>query len=187
MVKVVDLETTGLKDSSEIAQLAIMTLDDRFNIVSFNNSYFAISEEMPEQAFKANKLSKQFLQEASRGIAFNNAKEEILKELQGHTLVAHNADFEKRLLGYHLDHALDNNEWICTMLRYTPTLAIVGRNGVGYKNCNLRELTQYAINEAGITEDRLNSMYERCTGRKDTFHNSLYDVFCTSLALKILG
>lgn len=188
MFKVVDLETTGLRSSSEIAQIAIWTLDDKLKPVSFNNTYFRISAEMPDEAYKANKLTKKMLDELSGGYHFNDRKDTILEELMGHTLVAHNAAFEKRILSRHLDGALDNHEWICTMLRYTPTLAIPDRSGKGeFKYCNLTELTNYVLNEAGISMERLHEMYRNVTGREPSFHDALFDTYCTSFAFHILG
>ena len=188
MFKVIDLETAGFKNSDDIAQVAIITLNDKLVPVSYYNKYFAIHEEMPEGAYKVNGLSKSLLEKLSGGVYFEELRDEVLTELQGHILVAHNAAFERRVLGYHLNHSLDEETWICTMQRYTPTLALrdhAGNNG--YKQCNLRELTNFAITQAGITADKLNEMYESCVGSADTFHNALYDVYCTSFAFNVLG
>lgn len=188
MYKVIDLETTGLKSNDEIAQLAIWTLDDKLNPVSYSNDFFAITDEMPEEVYRVNHLTKKILHQKSGGVKFVERADEFKGMLQGNILIAHNAAFERRLLGYHLNHALDNEQWICTMLRYTPTLALKDHAGnSGYKQCNLRELTNYCIQLIGLTYEDLTAMYERATGLGASFHDALFDTYCTALDFNILG
>lgn len=191
MFKVIDLETTGLKNYSEIAQLSIWALDDKLNPVSRSNYFFSIHEEMPKEAYRVNRLSKADLATLSCGYYFEDRKEDILGELEGHILVAHNASFERRMLSYHLSGALDESEWICTMRRYTPTLALRDRAGNnGYKMCNLRELTDYVLRVINKTQDDLCEMYSRASGvdiNDVRFHDALFDTYCTALAFHVLG
>lgn len=185
---VVDLETTGFRNDDEIAQMATWVLDDNLVPISFNNYYFAIKNEMPPDAYKVNGLSKSFLFEKSGGIPFSEYKEQFIEQLNGHTLIAHNAAFEKRLLNYHLGGGLKDCDWICTMKRYTPTLALQDRAGNGgYKHCNLRELISYCLKLKGMEEQQLRDMYTRTTGEVDTFHNALFDTYCTAFAFNLLG
>lgn len=188
MYKVIDLETTGLRNQDDIVQLAIWTLNDKLNAISYANYYFDIPYEMPEKAYAVNKLSRKFLHENSGGKCFSELKEIVAGELSGHTLVAHNAVFEKRVLGEHMNHAFDGNKWICTMRRYTPTLALKDRTGNGgFKQCNLRELTAFCLNEMGIDQFELDLMYRDAVGELGSFHNALYDAYCTALAFNVLG
>ena len=188
MYKVIDLETTGLKSNDEIAQLAIWTLNDELEPVTFSNDFFAVSREIPEEVTKVNRLTKSILHQKSGGVSFAERADEIREELQGHVLVAHNAAFERRLLGHHLSHALDGEEWICTMLRYTPTLALRDRAGNnGYKQCNLRELMSFCLKIIGKTPEDIADMYNRATGQSASFHDALFDTYCTALAFNILG
>ena len=188
MYAVIDLETTGLKNNSEIAQLAIWILDDKLNPVEFSNDYFSISHEMPEGAQRVNGLTQAKLRQLSGGVSFADRAEEFKDKLKDKTLIAHNAAFERRLLGYHLDHALDNNNWICTMLRYTPALALkdpAGNNG--YKQCNLSELTLFTLRVREMHFDDLKSMYNKVTGCVAKYHDALFDTYCTALAFNTFG
>lgn len=188
MYAVIDLETTGLKNNSEIAQLAIWNLDENLKPVSFSNTYFSIENEMPEQAYRVNNLTKSMLHRLSGGVHFNDKIDWVIEELQDKILVAHNAAFEKRVLGHHLDGALNNNDWICTMLRYTPALQLRDRSGNGgFKQCNLTELTSFVVNEIGIDFDKLKDMYKRVTGVEAKPHDALFDTYCTALSFNILG
>ena len=188
MYAVIDLETTGLKNSSEIAQLAIWILDEELNPVEFSNDYFSISEEMPPEAMRVNHLDKNTLYRLSGGKSFNDRSAEIVEKLRDKILVAHNANFEKRILGYHLNHILDDNTWICTMLRYTPALALKDRAGNnGYKQCNLSELVSFTLKERNMDVNQLCEMYKRVTGKEAQFHDALYDTYCTALAFNTFG
>lgn len=187
-IKVIDLETTGLQSNSEIAQLAIVSLDGNLNPVSFKDMYFNIHEEMPEEARKVNGLTKTFLEIESGGTFFIDVADKVAEELSGCTLVAHNYAFEKKMLKYWLNGKLDDSKWICTMLRYTPTLGLKDYAGNGgYKYCNLRELTSYIRNVVGISADELTVRYESFTGKKSKFHDALFDTYVTALALSVLG
>lgn len=191
MFKVIDLETTGLRNNSEIAQLAIWTLNDRLAPVSRSNYYFNIHSEMPSEAYKANKLSREKLAHLSGGNYFDDRKEDILSELLGHTLIAHNASFEKRVLAYHLDGALNGSKWICTMLRYSPTLALRDNAGHdGYRMCSLRELTDFCLRSRGVSAEEFSNMYNKACGYSSgeaRFHDALFDTYCTAFAFHVLG
>lgn len=185
---VIDLETTGLKNNSEIAQVAIWNLDDKLNPISYSNNYFSINNEMPIEAYRVNALSKDLLYKLSNGVYFNDMKDWFIEELKDKVLVAHNASFEKRVLGYHLGGALNNNDWICTMLRYTPALALKDRSGNGgYKQCSLTELTAFVLREINMDFDKLKDMYLNVTGCAAKAHDALFDTYCTALAFNKLG
>ena len=161
-------------DNDEIAQLATWTLDENLNPIDYSNRFFSVHKEVDEGARKCNGLTKSILEIKSNGVYFDDVKDEIYEELKDYILIAHNASFERRMLGNALDHKLDNNKWICTMLRYTPTLALRDRAGKGgYKHCNLREL--------------LLNLYAKNTGSVGGYHDALYDTFCTAFAFNTLG
>ena len=188
MYKVIDLETTGLRNNDEIAQLAIWSLDDMLRPVGYSNYYYAITNEMPPSAYAVNKLSKSFLQEKSKGMSFAKSTDIVMEELSGHVLIAHNAVFERRMLGQHLNHALDNNEWICTMQRYTPTLSLRDFSGNGgYKQCNLRELVNFCLKVRDMELDDLYEIFKGVVGQAGMFHNALFDAYCTAYAFNTLG
>lgn len=190
MYKVIDLETTGLSDSSEIAQIAIIDLSDKLNPIGFENRYFNIHGEMPDAAYRVNKLSKSFLEEQSGGKYFTDCSEEIYGKLCGNTLIAHNTSFEKRILSYWYGNSLPGTDWICTMIRYTPTVGAKKIGGHGeYKNCNLRELVSFAISVKGISIEMLNALYSKMTGKaiNSDWHDALYDTFVTAFAFHVLG
>ena len=188
MFRVIDIETTGLNDDCEIAQLSFWTLDEKLRTIGFKNLYFNISSEMPKEAYKVNHLTKERLEQLSGGVYFKDRKQEILDYLKGYVLVAHNAEFEKRILNLNLDNALQDNEWLCTMKRYTPTLAIKINNGDEYKFCKLTELFNYAVEASKYTEEEVNEMYLTNTKLKVcNFHDALYDSFCTAFSFYVLG
>jgi len=188
MYAVIDLETTGLKNNSEIAQLAIWFLDEKLKPVSYSNDYYSISDEMPEGAQRVNGLTKAALWKSSGGVSFAERSEDVVNKLKDSVLIAHNAAFERRVLGYHLNGALSNNDWICTMLRYTPALALKDHAGNGgYKQCNLTELTAFVLRERNMHLEDLKAMYTNVTGRQAKFHDALFDTYCTALAFSTLG
>lgn len=187
-MKVIDLETTGLRSDSEIAQMAIWTLDDNLRPVSYKNMFFNISTEMPEGAYKANQLSKAKLEQLSNGAYFKDVKDEIKRELQGEIVIAHNASFEKRVLDCNLGEEVNVAKWVCTMKRYTPTLALKDRAGNnGYKSCNLRELVDYVLQVKNMTMEELEESYKKITGENPRFHDALFDTYCTAIAFNTLG
>lgn len=188
MFKVIDLETTTLLDSCEIAQLAMWEMDEEFQFVSHVNRYFNIHGDMPEDSYRVHHLSKYKLEELSKGIFFDDVKDEIYNLIDDAILVAHNAQFEKKILTYRFGSEIMSRDWICTMLRYTPTMKLKdNRNNGGFKYCNLRELFSFIVNESGKSVSYYNDMYKDMTGGVTNFHNALYDSFCTGLALQVLG
>ena len=192
MFKVIDLETTGLTDTSEIAQLASWTLDDNMSFVSRSNYFFNIHDEMPPAAYRANQLTKAVLEERSNGYYFEDMKGIIYNELKDAILVAHNASFERKFLNTHLDGMLESSTWICNMRRYTPTLASPDRRGFSqYKFCNLEELTDYCLKKVDITMDDLKSAYKKACGNSDVcgvrFHDAMFDAYCTAFAFRVLN
>lgn len=187
MIKVIDLETTGLEANSQIAQLAILNLDDNLDYTGYKEYYFNIHGEMPNSAYKVNMLSQEFLEKQSGGRYFEDMKNEVLEDLRNNVLVAHNASFEKKILTHQYGDSL-KCRWICTMLRYTPTVAInsASKNGE-YKHINLSELLIASLEENGETLENINRRFEDLTGRECRQHDALGDVFYTAYALKTFG
>lgn len=187
VIKVIDLETTGLDADCQIAQLAILNLDDKLDYTDFKEYYFNIYGEMPTGAYNVNGLSQKFLEEKSGGLYFDDMKSDVLAELKNNILVAHNAAFEKKVLTHQYGDAL-KCRWICTMLRYTPTLAInLKSNNGAYKHINLSELLNASLLENGETLESLNRRFKDLTGRECRQHDALGDVFYTAYGLKTFG
>lgn len=172
-----DTETTSTIPG-QICELSMITEVD-FNFVSAKNYFFAVSE-MSEGAQGVHGMSLEDTVRLSNGKVFADYKDEILSELEGATLLAHNEPFDERFISSEL--------WRCgisfkpfdrfdTMdyFRNIIKLPARSRRYGPYKNPKLSEVLDYL----NINTDKISSYTGQLFGEnKTTFHDSRYDTAC---------
>ena len=144
MSKLIFLDTEYCSATHEIAQLSYILMQGERTVCK--NFYFHVSA-MDEGSFRVNGLSTEWLQQ--NGIPTETAKEEILSDFSGATLIAHNLNADKRVLEQAFG-PLSNAFGLCTMYRFAKVLRLPG--GRPYKMPSLRELmAHYAVTEEEVT------------------------------------
>lgn len=144
MSRLIFLDTEYSSVSLELAQLSyILQQGER---VVCKNFYFRVSC-MDEGSSRVNGLTTQWLEE--NGMACESAREEVLADFSGATLIAHNLNADKRVLEKAFG-PLQNTFGMCTMYRFAKVLKLPG--GRPYKMPALRELmAHYAVTEEDVT------------------------------------
>ena len=100
-------------------------------------------------------FSTQMLEELSQGKQFSDWKDILVPILDAHTLVAHNAWFDKKFIQYEYQRLwLEYNpEVLCTMQHFTPICKLPHHHNGGYKRPKLSELLWfYNISESQVQE-----------------------------------
>lgn len=87
-----DTETTGLNEDDEIIEMGAVSL--RGEVLISNR--FCPTKEVSPGAMKCNHLSKEILKDEP---CFKDKWPELLKIFEGKKIIAHNGDFDKRILG----------------------------------------------------------------------------------------
>lgn len=90
-----DTETTGLAPG-QIAQLSMIIQEDNQKIRALN--YFFTIDYITAEAEQVCGRGIEFYREASKGLRFKDYHKEILEELKGSTLIAHNIKFDENFI-----------------------------------------------------------------------------------------
>lgn len=90
---ILDTETTGLDSSAEIIQIALVNMDGECLFSSYVRPTTPIDED--DEAFFINNISQAMVENAP---AFPAIHPELVKHLSGKTVLAYNADFDRRML-----------------------------------------------------------------------------------------
>jgi len=153
-----DTETTGLPKNYQaplddflnwprLVQLAWSLYDSEGNHwESYNYIIQPVDFIIPEEATKIHRISQ--AKALAEGVAVNSALEHFLADASSAgQLVAHNIDFDEKILGSELLRAKLSNPFatatkICTM-RSTASICKIDNGRGGYKWPNLTELYRY--------------------------------------------
>lgn len=116
-----DTETTGLDEQAEIVEIAILALDGACLL----STYIRPSIPLTSAAMAVHGITEEILANAP---SWPEVAPQVFTFLNGQTVVAHNADFDARMLAqtnqrYGLT-CPDPRNWICTMKMLTA-----GNNG----------------------------------------------------------
>lgn len=142
-MKVIFLDTEYSSSSAELAQLAYVLVDGQ--IRACKNFFFRV-REMDEGSLRVHGLTREWLEENGRDCA--SARDEVLGDFSGATLVAHNLNSDKKVLEKAFG-PLPNRFGMCTMYRFARVLRLPG--GRPYKMPSLRELmAHYGVEDAAV-------------------------------------
>ncbi|XXM90202.1 exonuclease domain-containing protein [Candidatus Hodgkinia cicadicola] len=93
---ILDTETTGLTENDRIIELAVMEFKLNKPAKKLYHSYFKPgSTRVSKEAFKIHGVSDEFLKTQPE---FKTEANKILKTINCNKLIAHNAEFDKRML-----------------------------------------------------------------------------------------
>lgn len=174
----IDTETTGLSAySSQIAQLSYLIVEDG-EILQAKNFFFTV-DKVDEGAEQVHGLSKEILEELSKGKAFKDYAEEISRDFTGKTVIGHNVNFDLGFLREELNRigiTLDIKNSFCTMHYYTDICRIGYNSYYGtYKWPKLEEV----INCLGLNSKDIYNKTVSLFGESKEFHDSRYDITAT--------
>lgn len=131
-MKVIFLDTEYSSSTGELAQLAYLLVED--GACRCENRFFRV-QEMDEGSYRVNGLSKEWLE--ANGEDYESARQQVLSDFDGATLVAHNLNSDKHILEKAFG-PLPNRYGMCTMYRFARVLRLPG--GHPYKMPSLAEL-----------------------------------------------
>lgn len=162
---------TEYNSAGELAQLAYVLWER--GCARAKNFYFCISG-MDECAKRVNGLDSDWLRE--NGMTYAGARDEVLADFSGATLLAHNLNADKRVLERAFG-ALPNAYGLCTMYRFARVLKLPG--GRPWKMPSLRELmAHYAV-----TEEEAAAQMERDFGCCGAAHDARWDAEAVRLCV----
>jgi DNA polymerase-3 subunit epsilon len=110
---ILDTETTGLGEEDEVVQVCVIDLDDRVIL----DSLVRPRCEIGEGAKQVHHIDEEMVKFAPRYAHLHECLRDIL---DGHTVIAYNAAFDKRIL-YQSKYSSDGlvkSDWECAMLQY---------------------------------------------------------------------
>lgn len=145
-----DTETTGISDSGPVyeghrlVEVAAVICDDGFEFQEYQ-SYLNPQCEVSAGAFQVHGLSNDFLADYP---LFEEQVDAFLNFIEGHTLIAHNAQFDIAFLNYELERIGKKPlEEYCP--RIIDTLAIARKKYPGQKNSLDALCQRFQISLAG--------------------------------------
>ncbi len=149
---IVDTETTGLNDTDEIIQLAIIDLSGKVLL----NTLLRSTKPVTPEARTVHGITDQSLDEAPSMV---EVYDEIISLIGNRHLVAYNAEFDKRMLRqtcerYELPE-LASSVWDCVMVKY----AYFWGND---KNTRKRQDLSAACIQQGIAIDEVHDAAQDC-------------------------
>jgi len=167
-----DTETTGLSPG-QIAQLSIIIDEDGKEPIGKN--YFFEIDYITSGAQEVCGRGIEFYKQASGGKRFKDSMHEILADLDGATLIAHNLSFDENFISTELwrqQVIFKPADRFDTMLYFKDICKIVGKNG-RIKNPKLEEL----VNFFNINRDKITKYSEQLFDTDNTggFHDARYD------------
>lgn len=167
-----DTETTGLAPG-QIAQLSMIIEEDDGSVRAKN--YFFEIDYITSGAEEVCGRGVEFYKDASNGKRFADYCEEIYKELENATLIAHNLEFDENFIStefWRQNIVFKPAGRFCTMKYFKDILNIIGKNG-RVKNPRLEEL----VDSFSIDKEKVRTYSEKLFGTNDTggFHDARYD------------
>lgn len=184
-----DTETTGLDSyTNQIGQLSYVILGENYDVEIAKNFYFSV-DHVEEGASRVTGLTKESLEELSKGKKFEDYAEEIYQDfLKPDILVAHNLGFdlafirmEFKRLGYDVDAFAECKRTCCTMRYYTDILQIPHCYYI-YKFPKLEEVINYLGVSSSVLEEETMNVFN--TDNETGYHDSRYDVVSTMYIYK---
>lgn len=139
---VLDTETTGIKQDSEIVEIAVL---DQYGGIVFH-SLIKPTKRIPKDVIKIHGITNEMVQDAP---SFSDIATQLYEILSNKNLVAHNSYFDSKRLNYEFLKCELNLKatWECTMLMSTPK---------GYKWNKLGEaMQQLKIDFEGVSHRAL--------------------------------
>lgn len=129
---VIDTETTGVKKDAEIVEIALLNNNGE----TVFHSLIKPSKPIPEEAIKIHRITNLMVQDAP---SFADIAIPLLEILSNKTIVAHNANFDRKRLNYEFSRCnLDlNAKWECTMLMSSPKGQKWNRLGEAMQQLNI--------------------------------------------------
>lgn len=177
-----DTETTGLAPG-QIAQLSMIIEEDNKEIRAKN--YFFKVDYMTTGAEEICGRGVDFYTAASEGKVFADYKDEILEELSGAILIAHNLKFDENFIStefWRQQVVFKPFDRFDTMKYFVDICKIPGKYGK-YKNPKLEELVGYFnINKEKV--DSYSRMLFKYTDNAG-FHDARYDTTSMFVAFQI--
>ena len=174
-----DTETTGLKPG-QICELSLIKESD-FNFEYAKNYFFEV-DEVESGAENVHGFSVEMLKQLSGGKKFSDYKDEILNELEGSTLVAHNLPFDEKFISTELWRcecaSFTPADRVDTMVLFKPILKIPAksRRYGPYKSPKLSEVMDYLNINADVVSQHTAKWFSDST--KTSYHDSRYDTAC---------
>lgn len=181
MYLILDTETNSYHPG-QIAQLSYILVDDTWNFHSSHNFFFTV-DAMDPYAEAIHGFSKEMLTQLSQGKTFSDQYEYIIPILDAHTLVAHNAWFDKKFIQYEYERLglSYEPEVFCTMQHFTPICKIPHHHNGGYKRPKLSELLSfYTISEQEVQQVAQELFQTHTT----TAHDARYDTTALYLVMQ---
>lgn len=179
-----DTETTGLAPG-QIAQLSLI-IEDNTEIRAKN--YFFKIDYITSGAEQACGRGIDFYTKASDGKVFKDYKDEILNELEGATLIAHNLKFDENFIStefWRQNIMFKPTSRFDTMQYFRDICKLPGGRYGKYKNPKLEELVDYF----GINKETVKKYSEQLFGNDDStnsgFHDARYDTTSMFVAFHI--
>lgn len=180
-----DTETSGLSPGM-IAQLALIIEDDN-NEVRAKNYFFTIDYITRTAQDTCNNRGIEFYQEASNGKRFKDYADEILQELHGATLIAHNLSFDENFIStefWRLGKVFKPDARIDTTKFFKDKVQATNRLG-RLKYPNLAEVINYSeLSESDIVEKAKKLFGEQVASESLSQHDAIYDTTALYLAYK---
>lgn len=186
-----DTETTGLGNRDEVIQFSSLILNEKLEIVKFNNFYNMSTIKIDPKAAKVHNLSREFLLEKSGGNHFEYFFEKVKKDFIDDCVVfiAFNDTFDMRLINQTLANA--NMRFFDFGLRvndlrnlgkgvYHLDLMRVMAEKFGRRNGRIK--LEHVVNEIGeVDVKRKYDIFLKKVGISDAnqyAHDARYDCFC---------
>ncbi len=167
-----DTETTGLKPG-QIAQLTYLIEENKELTVAKN--YFFTVQTMSPQAEMVHGFSIEKLDELSQGATFEDFHNDILKDFNDSTCIAHNVKFDRGFVEAELDRInkiAEFKNYFCTMEYFKNIVKLPGKFKNGYKNPKVEEVLDFYK----ITPEKVLQKTKYIFECEDvSFHDARYD------------
>ena len=167
-----DTETTGLKPG-QIGQLTYIIEED--NEFKAAKNFFFTVDIMDPSAEKVHGFSMELLEKLSGGKRIEHSIEEIKRDFENATLIAHNVNFDLKFLQAEFERVgipLNIKRTFCTMNYFKGITAIPARTGEGFKNPKLEEVVNHYVIDR---ENIMNATKKLYNCGEVSYHDARYD------------
>jgi DNA polymerase-3 subunit epsilon len=181
-----DTETSGFTPG-QIGQLSLIIEDDNLQNPIAKNYFFKI-KSLEDSAAKACKRDLEFYEKASNGKEFKDFKDEILKDLNDATLIAHNLKFDENFIStefWRQNIIFTPASRFDTMEYFKDIVKAVNKMGKP-KNPRLEELVNYFDIDTDKVLKYTNMLYAGTYKSENiSYHDARYDTTSIFVAMKI--
>lgn len=167
-----DTETTGLKPG-QIGQLTYI-IEENNEFVAAKNFFFTV-DMMEPSAEKVHGFSMELLEELSGGKRIGDSIQEIKRDFENATLIAHNVNFDLKFLQAEFDRVgipLNTKRTFCTMNYFKDITQIPAKTGDGLKNPKLEEVVNHYVIDR---ENIMNATKKLYNCEEVSYHDARYD------------